>query len=57
MKIPLLTETLVVYHVAFLPQFNCDCRRLSAAVGEASRSARKSRFLGLKNDCIFLSLN
>ena len=57
MKIPLLTETHIDYHVAFLPQFNCDCRRLSAAVGEASSSARKSRFLGRKNDCIFLSLN
>ena len=57
MKIPLLTETHIDYHVAFLPQFNSDCRRLSAAVGEASSSARKSRFLGLKNDYIFLSLN
>ena len=54
MKIPLLTETHIDYHVAFLPQFNCDCRRLSAAVGQASSSAIKSRFLGLKNRLHFL---
>ena len=31
-KIPLLTESHIDYHVAFLPKFNCDCRRLSAAL-------------------------